>query len=262
MVDFLYKDLEKMAIDKFHQVTIYDTKFNRPMYKNVDYDFLVDNYEGKKENFIQDIKSSAKAIKVFRMRKNGSTSKRISEPYEVIFEASASTPLQTSISFENTPVPTSVPMQMPVYEPAIIPNTNKMSGLNEMENAYKIMHFPELKRQIDKLEIQNETLKKDNDNLSKKIFEYETEKKFDSKEIERDERKSANNREILGMAMPALAPVLEKLMASKTGLSEPAQLPKYDAQITQILDVTGNLLTRSEDFYIELDDLLKKYLQK
>lgn len=257
MINILLEDLKKMEIDQYHQITIYDLKYNRILHKNIDHNFILDNY-GTSEAFIQDLKDNGiKSIKVYRKRANGSTSKSIADPYEVIFEPTAPAPVQTSISFENTP-PVQAPI--PAYEP--MQTNNNMNnnytgiGLSGADVTYRAIDYPKIEQKLRETELENKELKKENEQLSRKNFELEL-------EIKLDDKKSQRNTELIGMLAPAFAPVLEKVMASKTGLSEPApQLPKFDNQINLILDQVGNLLTKSEDFYIELDDLMKKYLQK
>jgi hypothetical protein len=266
MLDLLKKDLEKFAVDKFHAISVYALKSNSLIYQYVNYDFIIDNYNGDNNAFIEDLKTETKAIKVIRKRKNGSAYKNVGEPYEVIFQEEAPTPVQTTLAFEPQQV-----TQAPIQPQTTTNNmgqgmnneVNNMNfGLNGLESIYKVMDY-NAKVEIRHFEEKYEKLKDENEKLSRKIFELETEKKLDVKEFEREENKSKRQNELIGMLAPALPSILEKF-APAQGMAQP-QLPRYDAQVQGILDEVAYNLTAStqhESFYVEHDDLLKRYRGK
>lgn len=266
MLDLLNKDLEKFAVDKFHAISVYALKSNSLIYQYVNYDFIIDNYNGDNNAFIEDLKTETKAIKVVRKRKNGSAYKNVGEPYEVIFQEEAPTPVQTTLAFE----------QKQVIQAPIQPQTTKNmeQGMNDqflglgqahqqMDWTYKIMDYPKLEKKIDKLEIENVDLKLKLDKAEKELQEIKIEKKYDDKEIEREERKAKSTQEMIGMGLPVIANLFEKYTANQ-GMAQP-QLPRYDAQVQGILDEVAYNLTAStqhKEFFEEHDDLLKRYRGK
>jgi len=251
----LNQDFAKLQKDKYHRLTIYDKKFKRPLYKDFDYFFVVNNFQSF-DNFIESIKTNGtKEITIIPRRANGSTTKSAGEPYDVVLvENSQPISTQTQLNFDYNMNNSNMSKNENLFTGGL--GLNGMNGLMGADVSYRYMDYPKLESRVKELESENKVLKKENEQLSRENFKLEIEMKSDDKKRE-------SNQQLIGMLAPALSPVLEKLMMPKIGLTEPAQLqpaqPHFDPQINLILNDVGILLTRSEDFYVELDDLIKKY---
>ena len=227
-------------------------KFKRPIHRDFDYYYVLENFQTF-DNLINEIKNNGtKEIIVYPRRSNGSVTKSAGDSYEVVLVEEleqVSPPTQTKLEFDYSsktlPTQTNSLSQMP--------QGLNMAGLMGADVSYRYMDYPKMEAKVKELETENKTLKKENEQLSRENFKLEI-------EIKSDDKKREGNQQLIGMLAPALSPVLEKLLAPKIGLSQPQSgHQQFDQTINSILNNVGVLLTRSEDFYIELDDLIKKY---
>ena len=243
----------KLQKDKYHRLTIYDKKFKRPLYKDFDYFFVIDNFESF-DNFIETIKKNGtREITIYPRRANGSTTKNAGEAYDVVLVGQPTQiATQTQLNFDYN-MNNSNTSKNEIFNNG---GLNGMSGLMGADVSYRYMDYPKVVEENKTLKTENKDLKEKNEQLSRDNFKLEIEMKSDDKKRE-------SNQNLIGMLAPAFTPLLEKLMAPKVGLTEPAQIqpaqPQFGNQINHILNDVGILLTHSEDFYIELDDLIKKY---
>lgn len=265
--ELLENDILKLKQDRFHALTIY-ANGKTPIYKEMTAEKMASDF-GSIEGFFEHLYSRGfREITIYPRRKNGSSFKKNGDEYTITFGEPIAT--QSKLEFEDMPVPASGPVNnykntisMPVQAQPVY-QAEPLQGLHGANSIFKTMHYDDIKRENFELKTENKELTKANQKLEQENFKLNL-------EIDNKGRSRESTKELIGLAAPAFAPLLEKLMAGGQvpALGQPApQLSPLQSQVLQFDDATlqefvniGVLSNKSEDFWLELDELIKKYLK-